>query len=91
MVLRYFRRTVWIVSCTIASFIFAQNDKDYEKLRKAMVKTQIESRGVKDEDVLSVMRDVPRHLLSMNRSGPRLTLTVPFPSVTGRPSANLTS
>ena len=62
MVLRYFRRTVWIISFTIASLIFAQNDKDYEELREAMVKTQIESRGVKDEDVLSVMRDVPRHL-----------------------------
>ncbi len=62
MVLRYFRRTVWIISFTIASLIFAQNDKDYEELRKAMVKTQIESRGVKDEDILSVMRDVPRHL-----------------------------
>ena len=48
MVLRYFRRTVWIISFTIASLIFAQNDKDYEELREAMVKTQIESRGIKD-------------------------------------------
>ena len=62
MVQRYFRRTVWIINFTIASLIFAQNDKDYEELRQAMVKTQIESRGITDEDVLSVMRNIPRHL-----------------------------
>ena len=62
MVLRYFRRTVWIFSFTIASLIFDQNDKDYEKLREAMVKMQIESRGVKNEEVLSAIRGVPRHL-----------------------------
>ena len=79
MVLRYFRRTVWIVSFTIASFIFAQNDKDYEKLRKAMVKTQIESRGVKDEDVLSVMRDVPRHLFIDESLWPKAYSDGPLP------------
>ena len=79
MVLRYFRRTVWIISFTIASLIFAQNDKDYEELREAMVKTQIESRGVKDEDVLSVMRDVPRHLFIDESLWPKAYSDGPLP------------
>ena len=79
MVLRYFRRTVWIISFTIASLIFAQNDKDYEELREAMVKTQIQSRGVKDEDVLSVMRDVPRHLFIDESLWPKAYSDGPLP------------
>ena len=79
MVLRYFRRTVWIISFTIASLIFAQNDKDYEELREAMVKMQIESRGVKDEDVLSVMRDVPRHLFIDESLWPKAYSDGPLP------------
>lgn len=79
MVLRYFRRTVWIFSFTIASLIFAQNDKDYEELREEMVKTQIESRGVKDEDVLSVMRDVPRHLFIDESLWPKAYSDGPLP------------
>ncbi len=79
MVLRYFRRTVWICSFTIASLIFAQNDKDYEELREAMVKMQIESRGVKDEDVLSVMRDVPRHLFIDESLWPKAYSDGPLP------------
>ena len=79
MVLRYFRRTVWIINFTIASLIFAQNDKDYEELREAMVKTQIESRGVKDEDVLSVMRDVPRHLFIDESLWPKAYSDGPLP------------
>jgi len=79
MVLRYFRRTVWIFSFTITSLIFAQNDKDYEELREAMVKMQIESRGVKDEDVLSVMRDVPRHLFIDESLWPKAYSDGPLP------------
>ena len=79
MVLRYFRRTVWIFSFTIASLIFSQNDKDYEELREAMVKMQIESRGVKDEDVLSVMRDVPRHLFIDESLWPKAYSDGPLP------------
>ena len=79
MVLRYFRRTVWIFSFTIASLIFAQNDKDYEELRETMVKMQIESRGVKDEDVLSVMRDVPRHLFIDESLWPKAYSDGPLP------------
>ena len=33
----------------------------YERLRYDMVRTQIERRGVKDEQVLNAMRNVPRH------------------------------
>ena len=79
MVQRYFRRTVWIISFTIASLIFAQNYKDYEELRKAMVKTQIESRGVKDEDILSVMQNVPRHLFIDESLWPKAYSDGPLP------------
>ena len=79
MVQRYFRRTVWIINFTIASLIFAQNYKDYEELRKAMVKTQIESRGVKDEDILSVMRNVPRHLFINESLWPKAYSDGPLP------------
>jgi protein-L-isoaspartate(D-aspartate) O-methyltransferase len=34
---------------------------DYSKLREAMVKTQLEARGVRDSAILSAMRKVPRH------------------------------
>lgn len=36
--------------------------KKYRRLREAMVKNQIASRGVPDEKVLAAMRKVPRHL-----------------------------
>ena len=35
--------------------------QDYSKIREAMVKTQIEARGVKDPVTLAAMRKVPRH------------------------------
>lgn len=35
--------------------------QDYSKIREAMVKTQIEARGVKDPATLAAMRKVPRH------------------------------
>ena len=62
MDVRYFRSIIGIVCFTFASLVFAQDDKDYEKLREVMVETQIESRGVKNEEVLSAIRGVPRHL-----------------------------
>jgi protein-L-isoaspartate(D-aspartate) O-methyltransferase len=37
-------------------------DQRWEKLRDDMVRTQIASRGVRDEHVLQAMRTVPRHL-----------------------------
>ncbi len=38
------------------------DSKKYERWREAMVKTQIEARGVTDPKVLEAMRKVPRHL-----------------------------
>jgi protein-L-isoaspartate(D-aspartate) O-methyltransferase len=40
--------------------------QDYAKLRETMVKTQIESRGVKDAATLAAMRKVPRHKFVSN-------------------------
>ena len=37
------------------------SDDPYLELRRAMVKTQLQKRGVKDERVLSAMVDIPRH------------------------------
>lgn len=39
-----------------------QQEKEYAKQREAMVKKQIESRGIKDPATLTAMRKVPRHL-----------------------------
>jgi protein-L-isoaspartate(D-aspartate) O-methyltransferase len=36
--------------------------KDFEVARRKMVETQIAGRGIRDERVLQVMRDIPRHL-----------------------------
>ncbi len=38
------------------------NSLKYERLREAMVKKQIEARGITDSYVLAAMRKVPRHL-----------------------------
>jgi len=35
--------------------------QDYSKLREAMVKTQLEARGIQDSGILAAMRKVPRH------------------------------
>jgi protein-L-isoaspartate(D-aspartate) O-methyltransferase len=40
----------------------AANSLKYERLREAMVKKQIEARGITDPHVLGAMRRVPRHL-----------------------------
>ena len=39
-----------------------ENVKDMEELREQMVQRQITARGVKDPEVIKVMRQVPRHL-----------------------------
>jgi len=43
-----------------------QQEKEYAKQREAMVKKQIESRGIKDSATLAAMRKVPRHLFVPN-------------------------
>ena len=35
--------------------------QDYSKIREAMVKTQLEARGIQDSAILTAMRKVPRH------------------------------
>ena len=42
------------ISCT-------QNDPNFDYLRKLMIKNQLQSRGIRDEAVLEVMRSVKRH------------------------------
>ena len=36
--------------------------REAHELRRAMVQTQIEARGIRDPTVLAAMRTVPRHL-----------------------------
>ena len=35
--------------------------QDYSKMRDAMIKTQLEARGIRDSTILAAMRKVPRH------------------------------
>ena len=42
------------ISCT-------QNDPNFDYLRKLMIKNQLQSRGIRDDAVLEVMRSVERH------------------------------
>ena len=42
------------ISCT-------QNDPNFDHLRKLMIKNQLQSRGIRDDAVLDVMRSVERH------------------------------
>ena len=42
------------ISCT-------QNDPNFDHLRKLMIKNQLQSRGIRDDAVLEVMRTVERH------------------------------
>jgi len=45
----------------LASMVMCEA-QDYRSMRERMVRDQMETRGVKDERVLSVMRATPRHL-----------------------------
>ena len=52
---------VVIPLCAIMSSGCSSGETAYDELRSAMVRTQIESRGIDDERVLAAMRKVPRH------------------------------
>jgi protein-L-isoaspartate(D-aspartate) O-methyltransferase len=52
---------VFIFSCGQKNTKNVDYEKMYEKLRSTMVESQIERRGVKDQNVLNAMRKVPRH------------------------------
>ena len=45
---------LYSISCT-------QNDPNFDRLRKLMIKNQLQSRGIRDDAVLEVMRSVERH------------------------------
>ncbi|HIE43839.1 MAG TPA: protein-L-isoaspartate(D-aspartate) O-methyltransferase [Candidatus Omnitrophica bacterium] len=41
--------------------MFKKSEIDYKRLREEMVESQIRVRGIRDERVLNVMKEVPRH------------------------------
>lgn len=53
---------IFICLIFIINLIYALKEDDYDKLREKMVQSQIESRDIKDKNVLKSMRSVPRHL-----------------------------
>ena len=55
--------TLW-ATLFLSTWIAAASDpeEEFRKLREAMVRDQIAARGVKDDRVLQVMRELPRHL-----------------------------
>lgn len=62
MNVRQLSKLIWIACLVSTSQVAGQNENDYTKLRKNMIENQIVSRGVTNEDVISVMTKVPRHL-----------------------------
>lgn len=54
----------WMILIVLGEECMADssNEEEYTKKREFMVKTQIESRGIKDVQVLNAMRKVKRHL-----------------------------
>jgi protein-L-isoaspartate(D-aspartate) O-methyltransferase len=53
---------VLLTACTVAQSATLSPEETFAELRERMVIETIERRGVTDEDVLSAMRAVPRHL-----------------------------
>lgn len=51
-----------IIIFTTLPLFSDKTEKDYEKQRENMVKSQIKYRGIKDKAILNAMRTVPRHL-----------------------------
>lgn len=58
------KKIIFLIILTFTAFpLFSdKTEKNYEKQRKSMVKSQIKYRGIKDEAILNAMRTVPRHL-----------------------------
>ena len=52
---------IFVCSCGQQNTKNTDFEKMYEKLRSIMVESQIQRRGVKDQNVLQAMRKVPRH------------------------------
>lgn len=53
--------------------------KNFEKEREGMVKTQIETRGIKEKKVLEVMRKIPRHMFVPDNMKPYAYQDEPLP------------
>jgi protein-L-isoaspartate(D-aspartate) O-methyltransferase len=53
--------------------------RDYITLRENMVEFQIKARGIKDEKVLKVMREIPRHLFVSEEQRTRAYEDYPLP------------
>jgi protein-L-isoaspartate(D-aspartate) O-methyltransferase len=60
-------------------FMFSQGDDPYAAERSRMVRNQIENRGVKNDAVLSAMRNVKRHLFVPEDSRRRAYADGPLP------------
>jgi hypothetical protein len=60
--------------------------QDYTRLRELMVRSQIEARGMRNPEVLAVMRAVPRHLFVPLSFRLPPTTTGRCPSAMARPS-----
>jgi len=56
---RFLPAAGWLLVAALAA---AQDPAEMAERREAMVRDQIQARGVKDERVLAAMRSVPRHL-----------------------------
>lgn len=59
--MRYLFILIFFIACSQQKQNKYNVDKMYEKMRDAMVKDQIERRGIKDKRVLDAMRTVLRH------------------------------
>lgn len=60
--LKRFKSHFIVILSLITTSVCADEDLQFAKLRKEMVRLQIETRGVKDKRVLEAMRSVKRHL-----------------------------
>jgi len=61
-----------------------KNEPDYPGLRKAMVRTQLRARDIKDARVLAAMEDVPRHLFIPPPYRPQAYEDYPLPIEEGQ-------
>ena len=62
MNVRQLIKLIGIACLAITSQVAGQDKNDYSDHRRKMIEKQILSRGVTDEEVISVMTGVPRHL-----------------------------
>ena len=62
MNVRQLSKLIGIACLMFTSQVAGQDKNDYNDHRKKMIENQIVSRGVTDENVISVMSEIPRHL-----------------------------